>query len=57
MHARGVSCSDCHDPHSLAIEGENQPGVFWVDNFIIRPFVDPEPTATLGPEEALPTGA
>ncbi|MEE8556932.1 MAG: tetratricopeptide repeat protein, partial [Myxococcota bacterium] len=22
MHAAGVRCSDCHDPHSLAIEGE-----------------------------------
>jgi len=22
MHAKGVACSDCHDPHSLALEGE-----------------------------------
>jgi hypothetical protein len=40
---------------SLGIEGEGaQPGTFWLDNFVIRPFVDPEPTASLGPEEQLP---
>jgi hypothetical protein len=22
MYAAGVTCSDCHDPHSLAIEGD-----------------------------------
>ncbi len=39
---------------SLALEGEGQPGTFWLDNYIIRLYVEPEPTATLGPEQPLP---
>jgi hypothetical protein len=39
---------------SLALEGEGgQAGTFWLDNFVIRPFVEPEPTATLGSEQQL----
>ena len=36
---------------SLALEGEGQQGTFWLDNYIIRLYVEPEPTAMLGPEE------
>jgi hypothetical protein len=39
---------------SLGLEGEGaQPGTFWLDNFVIRLYVEPEPTAVLGPEETL----
>ena len=27
MHAQGVTCSDCHDPHSLKLQGARQRGV------------------------------
>ena len=37
---------------SMAVEGEGgQPGSFWLDNYVIRPYVDPEPSAQLGAEE------
>lgn len=39
---------------SIALEGEGQGGRFWLDNFIIRHHVSPEPSAVLGPEEARP---
>ena len=41
--------------HSIGLEGEGgQNGTFWVDNYVIRRFVDPEPTTALGAEQALP---
>lgn len=38
---------------NIAIEGEKQGGVFFMDNYIIRRFVDPEPVVNVGEEEAL----
>jgi len=36
---------------SVALEGEGgQNGTFWLDNYIIRRYVSPEPTTMLGPE-------
>ncbi len=40
---------------SIALEGEGgQNGTYWIDNFIIRRFADPEPTAALDAEQARP---
>ena len=38
---------------TIAVEGEGQSGMFYVDNYVVRRFVDPEPTVMLGPEEVL----
>ena len=40
---------------AVALEGEGgQNGSFWVDNYVIRRYVAPEPTTLLGPETSLP---
>lgn len=36
---------------SIALEGQDEGGRFWVDNYVIRLYVDPEPTTSLGDEE------
>ncbi len=46
--------SQSGDPvRSLIMAGEGQNGVFFVDNYTVRLFVDPEPTMSVGAEETL----
>jgi len=35
----------------FAVEGEGQGGAFHLDNYIVRRYVDPEPTVVVGPEQ------
>jgi hypothetical protein len=38
---------------SVAIEGQAEGGVFFMDNYIIRRYVEPEPVVNVGAEEVL----
>jgi hypothetical protein len=38
---------------NIAIEGQGEGGLFFMDNYIIRRYVDPEPVVNVGAEEAL----